>query len=317
MVFGPCGGVQPDGGCEMLPEPCVFAMLVEPEPPDWPLPATPVVVPRVLTDLSTPPGDVVTLRDTVAILAGSCDAVLVGEHQDRPDFPPSVLARLIASAGLRPWVTLACRDRNRIGLEQELRALALQGDVTALCVTGDGRAYDVRPDVTQVFDLDGTRLTALAAGLGLPVAVPETPTAPPRALRPARLVQKQRAGAGVAVLNHVGSPAAVAAFVTAARAAGLTIPVVASAVVFTDHRSAAVLDGLPGLELDGDDVAAVLDAADPVSAGIDRAVAEAVALLAVDGVEGVNLSGSASSAGVAYAAEIQAEVGRRIQEGTT
>ena len=81
--------------------------------------------------------------------------------------------------------------------------------------------------------------------------------------------------------------------------------------------STAVLDRLPGLELDAADVAAVLAAADPVSAGIDRAVAEAIALLAVDGVDGVNLSGSASAAGVAYAAEIQAEVGRRIQEGTT
>jgi len=46
-----------------------------------------------------------------------------------------------------------------------------------LCVTGDARAYDVRPDVTQVFDLDGTRLAALAASVGVPAAVAETPTA--------------------------------------------------------------------------------------------------------------------------------------------
>jgi hypothetical protein len=30
-------------------------------------------------------------------------------------------------------------------------------------VRADARAYDVRPDVTQVFDLDGPRLAALAA----------------------------------------------------------------------------------------------------------------------------------------------------------
>ena len=80
--------------------------------------------PLVLTDLSTPAADAATLRATAEILAPSCDAVLVGDHQDRPDFPPSLLARMIADCGVHPWVTLACRDRNRIVLEQELHGLA-------------------------------------------------------------------------------------------------------------------------------------------------------------------------------------------------
>ena len=84
-----------------------------------------------------------------------------------------------------PWMTLTCRDRNRIVLEQELAGLAVAGADGVLCVTGDGRAQGVRPDVTQVFDLDGTRLAALAAVAGLTVAVPEAPDAPPRPLRPA------------------------------------------------------------------------------------------------------------------------------------
>src|SRR5206468_2893222 len=162
-----------------------------------------------------------TLTAVVGVLAPTCDALLVGDHQDRPDFPPSTLARLVDAAGGTPWVTLACRDRNRVTLEQELQALALDGLATVLCGTGDGRASDVRADVTQVFDLDGTRLAGLAAGLGLPVAVPETPTAPPVALRPRRLVHKQRAGAGVAVLNHVPQVEDVRRFVAAARALGL------------------------------------------------------------------------------------------------
>ena len=83
-------------------------------------------------------------------------------------------------------------------LEQELRALKLIEVPIVLCVTGDGRGYDVRPDVTQTFDLDGLRLVALAASVGIASAAPETPTAPPVEARPFRLVQKQRAGAGVA-----------------------------------------------------------------------------------------------------------------------
>lgn len=313
MRHGPCGGVRLDGGCEMVASPCVFVA-----PDAWPdapaeVPSTPVRVPLVLTDLSTPPGDAATLTRVVELLAPTCDAVLVGDHQDRPDYPPSTLARLIDAVGGTPWVTLACRDRNRVALEQELRALALDGLATVLCVTGDGRAYDVRPDVTQVFDLDGIRLTGLAAALGLPAAVPETPTAPPVELRPRRLVHKQRAGAGAAVLNHVTRIEDVRTFVGAARALGLTMPVVASVPVFTDARSAAALAALPGLEIDPGRVEAVVTADDPVAAGIASAVDEAAQLLAIDGVVGVNLSGMASARGVLEAAEIQAETGRTVR----
>ena len=314
MVYGPCGGVRPDDGCEMVAAPCVFAQLESlPEIATVDHPRPEIALPLVLTDLSTPPADAATLQSTARLLAPSCDALLVGDHQDRPDYPPSTLARLITDAGARPWVTLACRDRNRIALEQELRALALDRLATVLCVTGDGRAFDVRPDVTQAFDLDGMRLTGLAASLGLPVAVAETPTARPLHLRPLRLVDKQRAGAGVGVLNHVPTVGQVADFVDSARSSGLRMPVVASVAVFTDARSAAVLTGLPGLEIEPARVKSVLGADDPVEAGIASAVTEAVDLLAIDGIAGVNLSGLASARGVQVAAEIQAEIGRRIR----
>lgn len=316
MVFGPCGGVRPDGSCEMVAMPCPFLAGGPTTPENWPAaaPDRPEVhPPLVLTDLSAPPADATTLVATARILAPSCDAVLLGDHQDRPDFPPSTLARLVVEAGARPWVTLACRDRNRIALEQELQGLRLDGFATVLCVTGDGRAFDVRPDVSQAFDLDGTRLAALATEIGVPVAVVETPTAEPVMVRPARLARKQRAGAQIAVLNHVRSAADVDRFLTAARSAGLTIPVVASVAVYTDPRSASVLTALPGLEIEPATVQAVLTARDPVAAGIDAAVAEARSLLAVEGVRGVNLSGMASARGPAFAAEVQAEIGRRIR----
>ena len=188
------------------------------------------------------------LTTVAGALAADCDAVLVGEHQNRPDFPPTLLASLLQAAGARPWMTLACRDRNRIVLEQELNGLRHLDVDAVLCVTGDARAYDVRPDVTQVFDLDGPRLAALAASVGLTAAVPETPAAPPRDLRPDRLAQKQRAGAAVAVLNHAAVDT-VTAFMAGSARAGVTIPVIAAVAVFTDEPSAAVLSALPGLEL--------------------------------------------------------------------
>jgi hypothetical protein len=116
------------------------------------------------------------------------------------------------------------------------------------------------------------------------------------------------------VLNHVATPGHLAAFAAAARAAGCTLPLVPGVAVYTDERSAAVLD-LPGLRLDRSQVAAVLAAPDPVAAGVAAAVREARALLAVDGVVGVNLSGLASDRGELYAAKVKAEVAREVLAG--
>ncbi|WP_278184282.1 methylenetetrahydrofolate reductase C-terminal domain-containing protein [Mycobacterium kubicae] len=312
MQYGPCGGVRPDGQCEMRAGECAF-----PEVVPWSgsqYRTAPVQAPLVLTDFSCTPFDEADVAATAAMLAGSADAVLVGEHQNRPDFPPTLMGRLLLEAGVSPWITLSCRDRNRVVLEQELRGLQSLGLRTVLCVTGDGRGYDVRPDVTQTFDLDGPRLVSLAASLGMVAAVPETPTAPPIHGRPLRLVEKQRAGASLAVLNHVPYPQMIADFVSCARGAGLSIPIIAAVAVYTDAVSAAVLEGLPGLELDHAVVDEVLHAADPIAAGISAAVTEARALMSIDGVEGVNLSGLASASGTRVGAEIKAEVGRRIKE---
>ena len=326
MTFGPCGGVRDDGSCEMRAHPCPFATDTVPVPWPGPGPEPGSTVPdsvllaalgtgrAVLTDLSLPPYDEHAVGEMVRLLAGSCDAFLVGEHQDRPDWPPTVMTRLVREAGGVLWTTLACRDRNRVVLEQELAGLRLAGADGVLCVTGDGRAPGVRDGVTQVFDLDGTELAALAAAAGHAVAVPESPEAFPRGLRPGRLVEKQRAGAHVAVLNHVSTPQQVAAYVARARELGLTIPVVAAVAVYTDERSARVLQRFPGLHVDDAAVERVLAAPDVRAAGIDAAVEEARALLAIEGVAGVNLSGRGSSFDEFHGAQVKAEIGVRIKE---
>jgi 5,10-methylenetetrahydrofolate reductase len=268
----------------------------------------------VLTDLSVVPFDRGSVRRVVGLLAGGSDGLLVGEHANRPDLPPALFAAEVLEAGGRLWTTLACRDRNRVVLEQELAGLAEIGVDGVLCVTGDARGPSARPGATQVFDLDGTRLAALAAAAGLPAAVPESPDAPPAGLRPARVAAKQAAGAALCVLNHVRSPARVAAFVADARAAGATLPFVAAVAVYTDERSARVLQRFPGLGLDTATVEAVLAEPDPCEAGIAAAVAEARALLAVPGVVGVNLSGLASGRGEDEGARVKAEVARRLRE---
>ena len=268
----------------------------------------------VLTDLTYGSYDRPGTMAALAALRGSCDAVLVADHQDQPSFPPTLVAAMLHDAGVPGWVTLTCRDRNRVVLEQELAGLAEIGVDGVLCVTGDARAPGIRSGVSQVFDLDGTQLAGAAAAAGLAVAVAEAPQAPPTALRPGRLLAKQRAGAHVAVLNHVRSPAVLAEFLAVAHAAGVTLPVLAAVAVYTDERTAMSLQGFPGLYLDPVAVARVLTAPDPRVAGVQAAVSEAAALLAVPGVVGVNLSGMGASGGVLAAARVKAEIGVRIRE---
>lgn len=321
MVFGPCGGVRGDERCEVAEHRCVF---LDDPPPVWPDPPLPPAAtsrllqaaaegPVVLADLTTVPYDGGSVRRVVEVLAPVCDALLAGEHANRPDVPPTMLAARVQDAGGRLWTTLACRDRNRVVLEQELTGLAGLGVDGVLCVTGDARGPGVAAEATQVFDLDGPRLAALATATGLPVAVPESPEAPPVAARPARVADKQRAGAQLCVLNHVRSPERVAGFVAAARAAGATLPFLAGVAVYTDERSARVLQRFPGLHLDDERVEQVLAAPDPRAAGIAAAVEEARALLAVDGVVGVNLSGMGSDRGVDDGALIKAAVAAELR----
>ena len=322
MVFGPCGGVRADERCELAEHRCVFLgepLVRWPGPVRRPAPPTGLLErarhgPVVLADLSVPAFDAAAVRRAVAVLGPRSDALLLGEHANRPDFPPTMLAAEALAAGGRLWTTLACRDRNRVVLEQELAGLAALGVDGVLCVTGDGRGPGVRPGASQVFDLDGVRLAALAAERGLQVAVPESPQAPPVDLRPARVGEKQRAGAQLCVLNHVSSPARVAAFVAAARTAGATLPFLAGVAVYTDERSARLLQRFPGLSLDDDVVARVLTAPDPREAGIAAAVDEGRALLAVPGVVGVNLSGMGSGRGEDDGARVKAEVADRLRE---
>ena len=199
-------------------------------------------------------------------------------------------------------------------MRQAVREL---GDDHALPAACQGSASPVALDwLAAACGLDaGTRLAGMAAHNGLAVGVPEAPDAPPRHLRAGRLLAKQEAGAQVAVLNHVRTVERLAAFVAEARAIGVRLPFVAGVAVYTDERSAAVLLRFPGLGLDAERVAHVLAAPDPVAAGCAEAVREARAVLAVEGVAGVNLAGLATGRGERAGAEIKAAIGAEISAG--
>ena len=325
MTYGPCGGVREHGGCEVDDRPCPFAA-AGPVAYAGPVPERGVALNAratalrerlaaggvVIGDFPARAMDAVSLRRCAGIL-GDLDAVLLGDApQERVQFPPAYRAALVQAAGLTACVGLNARDRNRVALEGELAALADLGAGGVLCLTGDHPALGHRPDAGAVFDVDSTQLAAMAAGRGLVVAVAEAPAAPPRALRPARLVAKERAGGEVCMIDHCGGEAAVHSFVAAARELGSTASMLACVPLVCDAGSAAALASFEPPAAERDLLQRVAAAADPRAEGVAAAVAFGRRLLDTGVLAGVDLSGGPGAGDeVAYAdamAEVAAEL---------
>ncbi|MBU1587241.1 MAG: methylenetetrahydrofolate reductase C-terminal domain-containing protein [Actinobacteria bacterium] len=326
MEYGPCGGVEFDGTCEVSPHRCVFLDLptvrwhgvasVEPAGHSDPVPAAPVssgavemralmaTRPVVVADFPARALDAASIAECGAILAGRVDAVLAGDAGSaRVQFPPAYRASLIRAAGLQVWTGFNCRDRNRVAMEGELAALAHVGVAGVHCVTGDHTSTGQRPDATPVFDLDSTEAASLARANGHLVSVAEAPATPPVDRRPDRLLEKFRAGAEVCFVNHAGGAAPVASFVARAQDLGATMAFIPCIPVVVDRESAELLRTFTTLVLPDGYLERILDAADPFAAGIAAAVELGREFLAIDGVTGVNLSGGAGPGREAWFAE--------------
>jgi methylenetetrahydrofolate reductase (NADPH) len=303
MTYGPCAGVTPDGDCEVPGLPCPFVRV---DLPIWDgasaqtervTPAGRAFLqtlerrPVIVTDMPAAPVDADSIRKVADALAGAADAVLLGDHGGaRVQFPPAYRAMLVRQAGLEPWVGLNCRDRNRVALEGELAALEHANVAGVHALTGDHPSSGHRPDAMPVFDLDSTRLAALARRSGVLVSVAESPLAIPVAERPQRLAQKVKAGAQVCFVNHAGSGQAVGDFVAQARALGADVPFIAGVAVITSLEGARQIQGFRNLVLPPGYLEGILEADDTRRAGIAAAISLGETMLAQPGVRGLNLS---------------------------
>ena len=245
-VFDPCGGIRPHLNprwtADAVPAPTVRGRLCRVRhrasmPIRRATFATSSVLdgqagrPAVRDDLSLPPYNAGAVAEIAAVLAGSCDAMLI------------VIIRTSRTSPLLSWPACwalagGCMDRSHLPRPQPCgpRAGAVQPAARGrrrrlLCHRRREGAREAHGP--RFFDLHGTRLAALASEHSSTVAVPGTPAAAPTALRPARLVENERAGAHVAVLNHVRTAEEVSDFVRRSR--GRTHhPVVAAVTVYTD-----------------------------------------------------------------------------------
>lgn len=350
MHYGPCGGVEFDGSCEVAQHPCVFletptvrwtgpdaagragqAEQVGPQGAVGPaasagVQAAPVSAGAtrlrgilaqraiVVADFPARALDAASIAECGATLAGSVDAVLAGDAPSaRVQFSPSYRAHLIRQTGLEVWTGLNCRDRNRVAIEGELAGLAEVGVAGVHCVTGDHTLTGARPDAAPVFDLDSTRLAALAHAAGHLVSVAESPFAPPVGRRPERLLEKQAAGAEICFVNHAGGAGPVEAFIGQARALGVTLGFIPCIPVVIDRASAELMLTFTTLVLPDGFLDGILAAADPRAAGISAAVELGTRMLDLDGVVGVNLSGGTSPGANTAFAQALATIGQELR----
>ena len=342
MEYGPCGGVEFDGTCEVATHRCVFldvrtvrwhgvastAAAGHSDPVPAALASAGAIAMRelmatraiVVADFPARALDAASIAECGALLAGSVDAVLAGDTGSaRVQFPPAYRASLIQATGLNVWTGFTCRDRNRVAMEGELAALAHVGVSAVHCVTGDHTKTGQRPDATPVFDLDSTEAASLAKAAGHLVSVGEAPATPPVGRRPERLLEKMRAGAEVCFINHAGGAAPVAEFVDRAQQLGATtqfgatMQFIPCVPIVVDRESAELLRSFTTLVLPPGYLDRILDASDPFTEGIAAAVELSRQFLAIDGVVGVNLSGGTGPGREAWFAEALARIGQRVQ----
>ncbi len=326
MLYGPCAGMRSGGECEVHGIVCPF--VARDSVPEWSgaTPSQSVTAtgglailetmqhrPIVITDIPTIPLNANKIFEIADVIRGSADAFLIGDHGGaRVQFPPAYRAMLMRQAGLESWVGFNCRDRNRVALESEAVALAHLGVAGVNCVTGDHTLSGHRADAKPVFDLDSTRLAALARAAGLLVSVGEKPNAIPTHLRAKRLAQKVRAGAHICMVNMPHSTELVADFKAQTLAAGADVPFVVGIPVMTSLEALHGAVGFYNLQLPVGLASRLENSKNIRLEGIKFAIEYGQAMLSISGVRGLNLSGLAATNQELEMAKDFAQIGREF-----
>jgi methylenetetrahydrofolate reductase (NADPH) len=224
------------------------------------------------------------------------------------------VCRLLQEAGLEPVLQLACRDRNRIGLQADLLGAHALGIRNLLCLTGDPVRAGDQPQARPVNELESVRLLqqvqAFNRGLD-PVEglLPDGPTAlfAGAAADPhcrswsglkARLSRKQQAGARFLQTQMVMDAEVLRRFV-GELSGPLGLPALAGVFLLKSAKNAAFINRVvPGACIPQAIIDRLAAAADPADEGITIAaeqvasyasIAQGVHLMAVKAEERIPL----------------------------
>lgn len=314
MIFGPCGGVRPGGACEVDDRPCPFVTEVSLPWRHRPHEPRPVRLPDIIVDIRPVPSSP-EFGESIDLLVAAGVAGLIGDHVDDPiDTSMPDVVRSVVDRGLTVAATVACRNRSVSECRDAIVALVDAGASAVLCVTGDHPAARFGPEATATFALDGTRLASVARSVGAYVAVAESPASSPIERRAWRVLQKQRAGADLVILNHCGGIDELAEFSIDAVGLGVAMPIAAPVPVVSDAASFRALNAFPGLRLAPEFAHSFRSAHHRERAGVDAAIGFGRQLRATGRFSHLNLSGRATEHGHLARCRIMAEVADGIRQ---
>ncbi|MEH2320699.1 methylenetetrahydrofolate reductase [Nostoc sp.] len=121
-------------------------------------------------------GDPAHMIQMAATLKGRVHAVNVTDGSRAVLRMSSLMASVILSQnGIEPICQVACRDRNRIGLQADLMGAHALGIHNILALTGDSVKAGDHPDAKAVFDLEAVRLLQLIRKMNQGVDCNEKP----------------------------------------------------------------------------------------------------------------------------------------------
>ena len=249
-------------------------------------------------------GDVSGTLEHARALQGLVHAVNVTDGS-RAVMRMSSLAvcRLLLEAGIEPVWQLACRDRNRIGLQADLLGAHALGIRNLLCLTGDPVRAGDQPSARPVNELEAVRLLqqvqAFNQGID-PVAgvLPDGPTElfPGAAADPqsgswsglrSRVLRKHRAGARFLQTQMVTDADRLRRFVEEI-SAPLGLPVLAGVFLLKSAKNAAFINRVvPGANIPQATIDRLAAASNPADEGISIAAEQVAAYAGI--AQGVHL----------------------------
>ena len=213
------------------------------------------------------------------------------------------VCRLLLDAGLEPVLQMACRDRNRIGLQADLLGAHALGIRNLLCLTGDPVRAGDQPTARPVNEMESVRLLRQVAAFNRgddPVkgALPDGPTAlfagaaadphcPSQSGLLRRLERKRDAGSRFLQTQMVMDGAVLDRFCTQV-AAPLDLPVLAGVFLLKSAKNAQFINRMvPGACIPEALIARLEAAEDPAAEGIAIAAEQVKRYLGV--AQGVHL----------------------------
>jgi methylenetetrahydrofolate reductase (NADPH) len=260
---------------------------------------------------ATDSADPASVHEQAELLRGKVDAVNCTDNSAaHPHIAPLAAAHLLTDAGIEPIMQLACRDRNRLGLQADLLGAAALGVRNVVCMTGDDVGAGDHPEAKPIYDIDAIHLLRIARIMrdegtylsGRPLSRPpsfligavENPFAPPLEFRPMRLGTKVEAGAEFVQTQICFNIEKLRLFMARCGDLGLLDHVWVLAGVFVPRSARAVRylrDQVPGIDVP-DPVVERMDAAGPDrewEEGVRIALEIVEQVRAIPGVRGLHL----------------------------